>query len=257
MNKETRRMIDIHMHIIPSVDDGSWSMDMSKTMLMMAYCQGTTTVFATPHSSAFIYDKELVRTNFAALQREMIGSPFQNHLYLGCEVLCNEYNITAVLDYLHDGTLPTMNGTSYVLTEFSTRIQSDEARKMIDLLQAEKWQPIIAHVERYPFLFLDDTIDDFIKKGCLLQINAYSLERETNLQIKERARKLLKEGKVTFLGSDGHRTNHRPPSVESGVDYIYESCDKVYADAVVFGNAQRLLINGEDVGNYADSEQQV
>ena len=33
-------MYDIHMHIIPGVDDGSWDMEMSRRLLFMAYEQG-------------------------------------------------------------------------------------------------------------------------------------------------------------------------------------------------------------------------
>ena len=50
------RMTDIHMHIIPGVDDGSFTMDMSKSMLFLSYVQGGRAVFATPHSSAFLTD---------------------------------------------------------------------------------------------------------------------------------------------------------------------------------------------------------
>ena len=48
------KMYDIHMHIIPGVDDGSWDMDMSKTLLYMSYEQGIRKIIATPHSSAFV-----------------------------------------------------------------------------------------------------------------------------------------------------------------------------------------------------------
>ena len=37
---DTYQMTDIHMHIIPGVDDGSFTMEMSETMLMMSWLQG-------------------------------------------------------------------------------------------------------------------------------------------------------------------------------------------------------------------------
>lgn len=42
-------MIDIHSHILPLVDDGSTSVDMSLEMLDEAYRDGTKEIVLTPH----------------------------------------------------------------------------------------------------------------------------------------------------------------------------------------------------------------
>lgn len=42
-------MIDIHSHIIPKLDDGSKSMDMTLEMLKNAERDGTKEIVATPH----------------------------------------------------------------------------------------------------------------------------------------------------------------------------------------------------------------
>ena len=235
------QMADIHMHIIPGVDDGSFYLEMSKTMLMMAYIQGVHTVFATPHSQAFISNQELVLENYQKLLELVESFPFEQKVLLGCEVRCEVRNIQETLEYLKIGKFPSMNGTRYVLTEFSTTILPKEAMEIISLLQKDDWIPIIAHVERYPALFQEDTIETIINSGCLLQINAYSLEDESDEYRVERARKLVLEEKVTFLGSDAHRLNQRPPSVEQGLRYLYEHCRKEYADAVAFGNVEKYL----------------
>ena len=47
------RLIDIHTHILPAVDDGAEDQNMSLLMLLRAKEQGITHIFATPHSSAF------------------------------------------------------------------------------------------------------------------------------------------------------------------------------------------------------------
>ena len=46
-------MYDIHMHIIPGVDDGSWDMEMSRRLLFMAYEQGIRKILATPTAVRF------------------------------------------------------------------------------------------------------------------------------------------------------------------------------------------------------------
>lgn len=232
------RMTDIHMHIIPGVDDGSYTLNMSKTLLMLAKLQGVQKVFATPHSLAFAYQPDLIRKNFQALQTESAG---MIQLFLACEVRCELHSIQKTLDLLRTGVLPSMNGTKCVLTEFSTTIQPNDALDITELLLADGWIPIIAHVERYPALFERDWIDRIVGQGGLLQVNAYSLDDETDEGIVARARKLLADEKISFLGSDAHRLDFRPPSVEKGLQYVYTHCGKDYADDVAFRNAKIWL----------------
>ncbi len=239
---EEYQMTDIHMHIIPQVDDGSFSMDMSKSMTVMAYLQGVRAIFATPHGGAFLSRGELVREAYESLKEEISHLPWKMDLFLGSEVRCETGNIHETLRQLEEGILPSMNGTRCVLTEFRTRITPQEALKIVSLLGREGWIPVIAHVERYAQLFEGDTVEQLVQSGCLLQINAYSLEEEAE-ETFARAQRLLLERKVSFLGSDAHRMNHRPPSVEKGLRYVYEHCPREYADAVAFGNAQRYLIS--------------
>ncbi len=53
-----------------------------------------------------------------------------------------------------------------------------------------------------------------------------------------------KDNMIDFIGSDAHRTYHRPPKYTNGVNRIYETCSEDYADALCFGNVERLLIGG-------------
>ena len=49
-NKGTkRRVIDIHCHILPGIDDGSQSMETTLKMITIAAKEGTTHMIATPH----------------------------------------------------------------------------------------------------------------------------------------------------------------------------------------------------------------
>lgn len=48
------RMTDIHMHIIPGVDDGSFTMDMSKSMLFLSYVQGGVQFLPRPIARHFL-----------------------------------------------------------------------------------------------------------------------------------------------------------------------------------------------------------
>ena len=55
------------------------------------------------------------------------------------------------------------------------------------------------------------------------------------------ARRLVQERKVDFLGTDAHRTYHRPPSAAMGLNWLYENVEQDYADAIAWGNAQKNI----------------
>src|ERR1700757_991374 len=46
-----RRMVDIHCHILPGIDDGSKSWEMTAEMCRVAIDDGITHIVATPHSN--------------------------------------------------------------------------------------------------------------------------------------------------------------------------------------------------------------
>ena len=62
-----RKMIDIHMHLIPGVDDGAEDMEMALVMMIRAKQQGISQIIATPHSEVFRYSKEGGRIIFKRL----------------------------------------------------------------------------------------------------------------------------------------------------------------------------------------------
>lgn len=74
-----------------------------------------------------------------------------------------------------------------------------------------------------------------------MQVNAYVLAETKDAVHRANARWLVENRLTHYLGSDTHRIDHRPPSLRSGLDYLYKVCDRAYADALSFGNAERML----------------
>jgi len=236
-------MTDIHMHLIPGVDDGAQDLEMALVMLFLAKEQGITQIFATPHSEAFHFSKEDIRTRFHCLAEAAARACPAVTLYLGCEVYCEAEIMEQVLELLDSGLYPTMNGTKYVLTEFSQWVPPEETLPCIEALVNGGYTPIIAHMERYRYLREDMALVDRLRdRGALIQVNAYSLFDETEDSIRDWARRLVLERKVDFLGTDAHRTYHRPPSAERGLQWLYENTEQAYADALAWKNAQQCLI---------------
>ena len=238
-----RKMIDIHMHLIPGVDDGAEDMEMALVMMIRAKQQGISQIIATPHSEVFRYSKEGGRIIFKRLVDAAAKVCPDMMLYLGSEVYCETGMIAEVLEALDSGRYPTMNGTKYVLMEFSQWVYPENTVPCVEALVKAGYKPIIAHMERYKYLRDNmELVVRFRELGALIQLNAYSLFDEMDDSIKNWARLLVQERKVDFLGTDAHRTYHRPPSAEYGLNWLYENVEQAYADAIAWGNAMHLLM---------------
>ena len=183
-----RKIYDIHMHLIPEVDDGAWNLDMALTMVQMAYHQGVRKIFATPHSSAFIEDSGKVGEQYSLLV-EHAGVLYPDlEILMGCEVLLTEHSLEHTMKELEEGRIPSMNGTDWVLVEFRQDVDAQEVEKCIDRLKSRGWNPILAHAERYRFASGDHVVlRRMTEIGCLIQVNAYSLDREERGWIRENA----------------------------------------------------------------------
>lgn len=243
MFTSTIQMTDIHMHLIPGVDDGAMDMEMALVMMLRAKDQGISRIIATPHSEAFHFSKEDIRVIFQRLTATAAKICPEVKMYLGCEVYCEADIMEQVLELLNSGIYPTMNGTKYVLMEFSQWVYPENTVPCVKALVNAGYKPIIAHMERYKYLRDNmELVDQFRDLGALIQVNSYSLFDEMDASIKNWARRLVQERKVDFLGTDAHRTYHRPPSAEYGLHWLYENVEQEYADAIAWGNATHLLM---------------
>lgn len=233
------RICDIHAHVVPSIDDGPSSLNMSMKIIRKAYKQGTRDIVCSSHSWG---NSELYLQNLELLKEEIKKNNIDINLHSGCEIYCNGYNVLNIIYNLNQGIIQTINGTKYVLVEFEPDASAVKIITCVEQICGYGYGVVIAHIERYSNLFVNSNAIQSLKEiGCLFQINAYSIQDERDIKIKEFARKLLKEKQVTFIGSDVHRTDHRSYMIENGVDYIWTHCDEEYAKDICYRNAERIL----------------
>lgn len=122
-------------------------------------------------------------------------------------------------------------------------VEPEGAISCVETIVNAGYKPIIAHMERYWYLCDNmDVVNRFRELGALIQINVYSLFDEDKDSIKNWARQLVREQKADFLGTDAHRTYHRPPSAERGLNWLFKNVDWEYADAIAWSNAHKYLI---------------
>ena len=235
------KITDLHMHVVPGVDDGSFDMRMSLVMLEIAYEQGVRDVFCTSHN---VYSEEEItryKSQFMMLQMMAKSRLPDLKLHMGCELLCAGEYIDDILYGLEIGVFLPLGNSKCVLTELYPDVTPEEAKAVVEALVAAGWKPILAHTERYPALFEGSIFQELINLGVKIQVNLYSLVEENKDDIKKRARYLIDNRLAHFIGSDAHRINYRSPKYESGVRYIDEHCGKEYLEAVCYKNAESLI----------------
>lgn len=251
-HEDVLKAVDLHCHIVPGVDDGAGDMMMALQMLHMEADQGVRHIACTSHS----FDRRHVgyRQSLKLLQQEWAKQGRALTLYPGCEIYCTQETPESVLQKVQSKEYALLGNSGYMLLEFDPGSESryilDFVRRILDLAAASDAKAkhvVLAHVERYEKLADDEAaLDTLLAWGCRIQINAFSLAEEQTSSIKAFARRLLAERKVSFLASDAHRTDHRPPCVKNGIRYVYDHCDVDYANAVCYENAKQLLTGALD-----------
>lgn len=245
MLSEHKRFTDIHSHIVFGTDDGDESLTEGLELLKLDRDEGARAVFATPHygrENGFAPEASGVMRRFEMLKERAAVEVPEVQLYLGTEWYC----AWTLADRVHRHEAFRMNGTDYVLAEFLEYDAVHESAKKIreNLLELKNrgFKPILAHPERYEAARQDwNLLKDLAEEGILLQVNAYDLDLNWNLATKELAQWLAREHLISFIGSDMHRVVKKPPKVWEGILWLYENTDEDYADAVCFGNAEKLL----------------
>ena len=251
-HEDVLKAVDLHCHIVPCVDDGAGNVAMALQMLHMEADQGVRHIACTSHS----FDGRHVgyRQSLKLLQQEWAKQGCGLTLYPGCEIYCPMETPESVLKKVQSKDYALLGNSGYMLLEFDpvsrSRYILDFVRRILDLAAASDTKAkhvVLAHVERYENLADDEAaLNTLLAWGCRIQINAFSLVEEQTASIKAFTRRLLVERTVSFLGSDAHRTDHRPPCVKNGIRYVYDHCDVDYANAVCYENAKQLITGALD-----------
>ena len=151
-------MIDIHTHVLPGVDDGSESMEMSLSMLALAADSGVDTLVTTPHCNIpdeidNYADAEL-EERWEELNAEKDRMEIPIRLCRGMEIFATP----EMPKLLREHRVWTLNGTDYFLMEFAFDEDPVFCFQILEDCVREGFRPIIAHPERYFFLQDDPQI---------------------------------------------------------------------------------------------------
>lgn len=225
-------MVDVHCHILPGLDDGPDSFDVSLEMAESAIADGITHVVATPHaSSEYKFDYLRVRNLRDELQAK-IGSRLK--LATGCDFHLNPENLDALRI---DPSRFCINQQDYLLVEFNEFSIPPSVDQTLHEIQLMSIRPVITHPERNNILRgQTERIARWVRLGCHVQLTAGSLLGVFGEQAKKEAWRWLSAGLVHIVASDAHNTRRRPLKLRQAFDLVLEECGEERATAVFVQN---------------------
>ncbi len=221
-------MTDIHCHLLPAVDDGAENKDEALQALRLMESIGVQRLFFTPHVMEELTSN---RADFLRERFERFCSEQSTSIELR---LAAEYMLDPAFSERRKEGLLTFNGT-HVLVETSYLMPPLGFREILFDLQAEGYQPILAHPERYRYMSPED-YDWLFEHGIALQLNLMSLAGTYGPSPLRRAEDLLAKSYYTFIGSDCHRRD----VYERSLQHLKVSTAQLKALNLLVENNKRL-----------------
>ncbi|MCB9257378.1 MAG: capsular biosynthesis protein [Chitinophagales bacterium] len=197
--------VDMHSHLVPGIDDGSKSAEESLKILERMYELGFRKIITTPHTMWGGYDNtpETISNGAQALNQFLEDQNFP-------------LKVEASSEYYSDGhfdeLIKTKNllpfANNHILFELSYMFKPSNLAVTIFDLSVDGYKPILAHPERYNYLF-DKDLKEYNKikdSGAYLQLNLFSLVDAYGPAAKQIAHKLIDADLIDFVGTDIHNT---------------------------------------------------
>jgi protein-tyrosine phosphatase len=230
-------MVDIHCHILPGIDDGSKSWEMTAEMCQMAAKDGITHIVATPHSNdVYKYHRERFTEMLAQLSDAGDG---QLTFSLGCDFHFSYDNIQDALTHPHRYTI---GDTQYLLIEFSDYGIPPSVKQDVFALTTCGMIPIITHPERnQPLLKTPTLVLELIEQGCLVQVTANAVTGSWGNRSRKMVEWLLQREAVHVIASDAHDPVNRKPIMSKARDAVAEIAGASIAEALVTTNPEAII----------------
>ncbi|MGB8476753.1 MAG: CpsB/CapC family capsule biosynthesis tyrosine phosphatase [Candidatus Acidiferrum sp.] len=225
-------MVDVHCHLLPGIDDGPDSMELSLAMAESAIADGITHVVATPHSSnEYHFDYLRIRHLRDELQVKIGGRLL---LATGCDFHLNPENLAALRA---DAPRFCINQKDYLLVEFNEYSIPPSMDQTLHEIQLMGLRPVITHPERNAILRTQtERLARWVRLGCCVQVTAGSLSGVFGAGAQKDAWRWLADGMVHIVASDAHNTGRRPLKLKPAFDLVRERFGEAKARALFVEN---------------------
>jgi protein-tyrosine phosphatase len=201
--------------------------------------QGIQTVVTTPHlaaSAAHGRWRDDIEASFAELSQE--ASQACPDVQLG---LSFEFRLDDPDADLSDRSIGLGDG-GRLLVEFPMLAMPAYPDRMLEIVVAAGWAPVLAHPERYSGVERAyGWVARWREMGALMCLNAGSLWGEHGGEAQRVARRMLADSSVDLIASDNHARPNRAATVRQAWDYLTESGCEEQADLLTAVNPAAVL----------------
>lgn len=205
---------DMHSHLIPGIDDGA--KDIASTQLMITGLRelGFGKFITTPHVMAEYFDNNetIIESGLAELKK---------HIDLNILAAAEYFVDESFISKIKSGYKFLTFGENFILIEVSMGVKDKLLEEAVFELRLRNMRPVLAHVERYPYMFENGKLDYYEKlkdADVLLQVNVRSFIGQYGEIQKKIARKLAVNEMIDFLGTDIHNEAQLPMIKEAMLD---------------------------------------
>ena len=231
-------MIDFHSHILPGMDDGAKSVQMSLEMLKKSAKDGVTDILSTSHcyprdNGSFVFFLEGREKSFAELSEAMEkdGGVFPK-IHLGCEL-----NLRCDAASFKDIGKMCIENTDYILVEMPFEPWNERTIEWVYNLKVLGLNPVMAHIDRF-LNQKDSVLNSLFELDLLYQVNTEAiLDRRMEKQL----RRLFEYGYIHVLGTDMHNMSARKPNMAEAA----AAAEKKFGGGCII----KLSENAEDILN--------
>ncbi len=231
--------VDLHLHLLPGVDDGARTLEES---LVMARClceQGYGQAAVTPHIRPGLFENEAegLRKVLTELRGALKAAEIPLELFEGAEhYLCPEN-----LELLLQGQGMPLGGGRHALLEAPLNGPVPALEEIVFRLEVGGVTPVFAHPERCECLQDLAVVRGLREKGAHFQLDLGSLAGAYGSPARKAARKILSTGLYSVAGSDLHREEQARKLLGQWLAALTDRVDEKEARRLLVDNPKRLL----------------
>ena len=237
-------MIDIHSHILPSLDYGAKTMEDSLEMARLAVREGIETIVATPHHKNGVYENEkaTILPSIDLFQKQLEINQIPLTVLPGQEVRI----YGELLEEWEQGSIQTINDTPYILIEFPSNHIPRYAKTLFFELLNKGLYPILVHPERNAAIMENpNLLYDFAQMGVASQLTSGSITGKFGKKIKKISNDLVAANLIHFIASDAHNVTSRQFWMNEARDEIEKQFGM--SQLYYFEENARFVIEGQPI----------